>query len=64
MNTPLMFSSAKDEWSTPQDFYDPLDREFGGFDVDLAASQENTKCEQFYSIADLTSESSTQSESA
>ena len=49
MNNALMFSSKSDEWATPQDTFDWLNREFQ-FDVDLAASQENTKCEEFYSI--------------
>jgi phage N-6-adenine-methyltransferase len=49
MNNALMFSSKSDEWATPQDTFDAMHREFQ-FDVDLAASQENTKCEEFYSI--------------
>jgi phage N-6-adenine-methyltransferase len=28
MNTDLMFSSKSDNWSTPKDFYDKLNREF------------------------------------
>ena len=28
MNTDVMFSSATDEWETPQDFFDKLDSEF------------------------------------
>lgn len=48
MNSALMFSKASDEWSTPQDFYDALDREFC-FGVDAAATFENRKCVFFYS---------------
>jgi phage N-6-adenine-methyltransferase len=46
--SPVMFASASDEWSTPQDLFYELNREFN-FGVDLAASPENTKCEVFYS---------------
>lgn len=41
-------SSAKDEWATPQDLYDACHAEFG-FTLDVCASPENAKCEQFYS---------------
>ena len=33
-NIKVMFSSEKSDWSTPQDFYDELDREFH-FDIDF-----------------------------
>lgn len=44
MNNRLMFSSASDEWSTPQDLFDRLNAEFN-FDIDLAATDANAKCE-------------------
>jgi phage N-6-adenine-methyltransferase len=44
MNNALMFSKASDEWSTPQDFWEALNAEFH-FDMDVAATSENTKCE-------------------
>lgn len=44
------FSSASTEWSTPQDFFDQLNAEFG-FTLDVCASKENAKCEFFYSPA-------------
>lgn len=47
MNTAVLFSSAKDEWSTPQAFFDMLDVEFH-FQIDLAATVENAKCPVFY----------------
>lgn len=47
MNSALMFSKASDEWSTPQDFWRELDAEFH-FDIDVAATRENSKCEEFY----------------
>lgn len=48
MNTNLMFSSKTDLWSTPQDFFDKLNREFR-FTLDVCALPENSKCEKFYS---------------
>ena len=44
-----MFSSKSDEWATPQEFFDALNAEFD-FDVDLAASAENAKVSDFYSL--------------
>ena len=41
-NIKVMFSSEKNDWSTPQDFYDELDREFH-FDIDLCADETNHK---------------------
>ena len=43
MNSALMFSKATDEWATPQDTFDALDREFR-FALDAAASDTNHKC--------------------
>lgn len=51
MNTDLMFSSKTDDWATPQDFYDKLNEEFH-FNLDVCATQQNTKCEKFYTIED------------
>jgi len=47
MNTDLMFSSAKDDWETPQIFFDNLNSEFG-FTLDSAASDTNHKCDRYY----------------
>ena len=46
-----LFSSASDEWETPQDLFDDMDAEFH-FTLDAAASDENHKCEKYYTIAD------------
>ena len=43
-----LFSSATGEWETPQDVFDELDREFGGFDLDPCATPENAKCVNYY----------------
>lgn len=42
MNSALMFSKQSDEWSTPDDFWKELDREFL-FEMDVAATRENAK---------------------
>lgn len=47
MNTDLMFSSKTDMWSTPQKFFDDLDKEFC-FTLDVCATLENAKCKAFY----------------
>ena len=47
MNNALMFSSATDEWETPQAFFDALDAEFH-FTLDVAASAVNRKCYLYY----------------
>jgi phage N-6-adenine-methyltransferase len=42
----IIFSSKSGEWSTPQDFFDTMDKEFS-FDLDAAATEENKKCPQY-----------------
>lgn len=42
-----MYSSNTPEWATPQAFFDELDAEFH-FDLDIAASDENHKCDRYY----------------
>lgn len=39
------------EWSTPREFFAPLDEEFG-FTVDVCASAGNAKCARFYTRSD------------
>jgi len=46
------FSSATDDWPTPQDFFDRVAKEFGPFDLDPCASAENAKAPKFYTQAD------------
>ena len=45
------FSSKTDDWATPQDFFDKLDKEFM-FDLDVCATKENTKCHRWYELQD------------
>ena len=42
-----LFTSNSDEWTTPQDIYDMLDKEFS-FNLDPCATEENHKCEMYY----------------
>lgn len=39
------FSSKKDDWETPDDFFAAMERLFGKFDFDAAANASNFKCE-------------------
>ena len=47
MNTDLMFSSATDEWATPQDLFDDLHAAFG-FTLDVCALPSNAKCSRYF----------------
>ena len=42
-----LFSSTKEDWATPQDFFDKLDEEFH-FDLDPCADAENAKCKEYF----------------
>lgn len=42
-----MFSSKTDLWSTPQNFFDELNKEFN-FTLDPCATAENTKCKRYF----------------
>ena len=46
-----MFTSATDEWATPQNFFDELNAEFG-FQLDVCATPENAKCPKYFTKAD------------
>jgi phage N-6-adenine-methyltransferase len=41
------FSSATDNWATPQAFFDKLNAEFN-FDLDVCADEVNAKCNRFF----------------
>lgn len=45
------FSSKTDLWSTPQDFYDKLDAEFG-FTLDPCSTEQNAKCNKYFTKKD------------
>lgn len=42
-----MFTSEREEWETPQDFFDKLNKEFG-FQLDVCALPTNAKCERYF----------------
>ena len=43
----IHFKSESNEWRTPQDLFDKLDRKFN-FTLDPCATKNNAKCERFY----------------
>lgn len=45
----VMFSRNSDEWATPQNFYDEINKEFN-FNLDPCSTKENHKCEMYYTI--------------
>lgn len=45
------FSSSVQTWSTPQDFYDRLNKEFN-FTLDPCASDQDAKCAKYYTVED------------
>jgi len=45
------FSSNKDDWCTPWDFFNKLDSEFH-FTLDAAASHANAKCTRYFTAED------------
>jgi len=45
------FRSNTDNWATPPEVFEDLDREFA-FTLDVCASESNAKCERFYTRAD------------
>lgn len=46
----VMFSSNKDYWETPQSYFDELNDRFH-FTLDAAASEDNHKCDRYYTAA-------------
>ena len=45
------FMSNRLDWGTPNEIFEPLDKEFG-FTLDPCATPENAKCEKFYTPDD------------
>lgn len=48
---PVLFSSKREDWETPNDFFRALNAEFG-FTLDAAASRENHKCVKYFTRED------------
>ena len=46
-----LFTSNSDEWATPQALFDELNNEFN-FNLDVCATEENHKCEAYFTKAD------------
>lgn len=46
-----LFSSASEEWETPQDLFDRLDKIYH-FTLDVCATPENAKCEKYFTKED------------
>jgi len=42
-----LFTSDSEEWETPQELFDQLNKEFN-FRVDVCATPENAKCKKYY----------------
>lgn len=42
-----MFTSNTDQWATPQDFFNEVNKEFN-FDVDVCALPSNAKCKVYF----------------
>ena len=47
----VALTSNKDDWETPQALFDSLNEKYH-FAIDLAASQKNAKCQQYFSLVD------------
>ena len=42
-----LFSTGKDDWETPKDFYEKLDDEFH-LTLDPCCTRENAQCKKYY----------------
>ena len=51
MNSELFFSSKTDDWATPQEFFDELNKEFN-FTLDPCADANNHKCNTYFTKSD------------
>jgi phage N-6-adenine-methyltransferase len=49
MITTGMMTSLTDDWGTPIDFFETLNKEFS-FELDVCASEHNHKCDRYYTI--------------
>lgn len=50
-NMNVHFSSATEMWSTPQEFFDKYNKIYK-FNLDVCATPENTKCENYFTEID------------
>ena len=49
LDSRAVFTSNSDEWATPQELFDELNKEFN-FNLDPCATEDNAKCENFYTL--------------
>lgn len=49
---PALHSSTHMDWETPHDLIADLEREYGRFDLDVAASPHNAKADRYFTKAD------------
>lgn len=49
MNRKVMFSSLRQDWATPKDIFNELDKEFH-FTLDPCCSEKTAKCKKFFTI--------------
>ena len=47
MLSKALFTSNSDEWETPQELYEELNKEFN-FQIDVCASEQNHKCKKYF----------------
>lgn len=45
----MLFSRKSDEWATPPELFEELDREFD-FNLDPCATPDNAKCEKYFTM--------------
>lgn len=46
------FSSERQDWATPWDFFKLQESKYGPFDLDVCATLENSKCQKFFTPHD------------
>ena len=51
LDSRAVFTSNSDEWATPQELFDELNKEFN-FNLDPCASDDNHKCDAYYTAED------------
>lgn len=48
VNRAAQHADNKDHWETPKQVFEEISRAFGGFDLDVAASDENHLCDRYF----------------
>lgn len=50
-NLDCMYTSKTDEWATPQNYFDEINKEFN-FNLDPCATKDNHKCDRYFTLED------------